>query len=62
MAETANTTTLLETLETSADAMREPDYIGRTPRQGMAMGEHPKRLLACSRKLDTENYADKPLF
>ena len=62
MAEAADTATLLETVETSEDAVREPDNIGCSPGQSMAMGEHPERLLVYSRKLDTDHHDEQPIF
>ena len=62
MAEAANTATVLETLETSEDAVREPDNIGRRAGQSMAMGEYPERLLVYSRELDTDHHNEQPIF
>ena len=61
MAEAADTATLLETLETNKDTIREPDNIGRNPEQRMAMGEYPERLLVYSRELDTD-HNEQPIF
>ena len=62
MAEAADAAIVLETLEASADTACKPHAIRGTQRPSIAVGEHTKRLLVHSRKLDNDHHVEQSLF